>query len=518
MKNQILLLRPHDYKIINNSIGIIDWSNTIVSSFNIEAIQIALDSGAENIKLLESAEIATTNTSQCHINADREARLFDISSAALKSNHLKLDINFQGWEYLNYYFMKYTYYRYEALAQFLLKDLPDCDNLMMVWNNNPQDYYFDSKLLRSVVVNKLNSRFNKIIGFSSKISSVFREDAFNYSLSIPDGNFKKLTHLPTTFYSASKLKSQLVLDEAIDIQSPYFDIPYSSNRATLSGNVDSSVHSDYSRKYIELFKSLDENYNIYIDSNQEIRILKRAIFQLNSFLELTKAKSLSKLQELHLADHDCGLQGPLNSFAALKQISVTYWPHSTLTNLPVPSNNLSTTNIKSALKKESGYISLGHKQYNVSHIEKNNNKITLIRKNILFLHNELDDVAGAPLVILSQFRDYYEQLIKYLLKSDFNIKSRQKPSHKYKDLIPDIVESADGDMSLLIEWADICISIGVPTTAMINFWKKGCLCIHLHHHSLTELDEYTLPQGVKIINISYSDIINEIENFIKANE
>jgi hypothetical protein len=385
---------------------------------------------------------------------------------------------------------------------------------MLVWNNDPQDYYFDSKLLRSIVVNKLNTRFSKITGFTPKNSQVFRSNAFNNSLFIPDGKFDKLTHLPTTFYSANKIRSQLGSDNLIDIQSPYFDIKYSDIRGTLTEISENSIHNDFSQKYLELLRSLDQKFNIYVDSTQETRILNRALFQLNSFLNLTNSKSLSNLKELHLSDHDCGLQGPLNSFASLNEIDVNYWPHSTLTNIPLSSNNVATSSIKSALEKEGAYISLGTKKYKVNYIKKDNILKTSARKNIVFLHNELDDVAGTPLITLSHFRDYYEQLIEYLIKSNFIIKSRQKPSHKYKDLIPDLVESADGDMFSLIEWADICISIGVPTTAMLNFWKRGCLCIHLHHHGLTELDTYTLPEDVKIINISYSDVINEIESFI----
>jgi hypothetical protein len=69
-------------------------------------------------------------------------------------------------------------------------------------------------------------------------------------------------------------------------------------------------------------------------------------------------------------------------------------------------------------------------------------------------------------------------------------------------LSPKIIEEAEGPLIDFLNWPDFCISIGTPTTALINFWEKGLPCIHLTYYELTETAKGTLPDDVMVINLT----------------
>ncbi len=120
----------------------------------------------------------------------------------------------------------------------------------------------------------------------------------------------------------------------------------------------------------------------------------------------------------------------------------------------------------------------------------------------MIFHNEMDDIAGLPLVNPDKLSFDYASLIYYLQSLGLIVKSRQKPSHSYTYQIPKIIEEAEGPLIDFLNWPDFCISIGTPTTALINFWEKGLPCIHLTYYELTETAKGTLPDDVMVINLT----------------
>jgi hypothetical protein len=508
MNKIILLIRPNDLQVLNESISYQEIASIPIYSFNIEAAEIALKSNLKNVKVITSKSSFDVHPNIAHTIADRLAREFDYESAATKKIYFNLDNNYNGWEYLNFYYFKYTQVRYKLIINELINFLPEAEEVIIVWNDKPQDYYFDSKILRSIVVVELNKKYKNITGYKSRSDYLFKDSAFHNSFIMPDGQFDRIVNLPATFYDYSKNLNRIKNERVLDLQSPYFDMKYSQKRGVLGKLIefDDVKYSNYKKHYLKLINSaldvLDDNTRL-VQSN---RFYERSIFQLENFISLSALKCIDKIKAIDMTDIDLGLQGPIFSLAEKYSIEVNYWPHSKTTGSVLPVSEKIKVNkyysLHNTMEMESfGKIGFG----NFNHIEKIEKieKIKFINKknNVLIIHNEMDDVAGFPLVNIENFTTDYTNLIIYLKTLGCEIRSRQKPSHSYECQIPKIIEEMPGPLDSFIDWPNLCISIGTPTTAMINFWEKNIFCIHLTYYKLTEIDKSTLPENVKIIDL-----------------
>ena len=507
MNKIILLLRPHDLSILNENIGYEELKQIQIYSFNIEAAEIALKNGLTKVKVIADNKNLNFNTQKAHISADRMARAFDYESASLKKIYFNLDYNYNGWEYLNFYYFKYTQIKYELIINNLIDFLPEADEVIIVWTENEQDFYFDSKILRSIMIAKLYKKYKNISGYSSKNFQFFNDKAFDNSYRFPDAKFEILINLPATFYDYEKHRNRLDQKIYMDLQSPYFDVKYSDNRGKLVQAIDfdDGKYSYYKENYLKLLNfaigEVDDNAKI----QQGNRFYRRSIFQLENLIKIAELKYINDVKSIEMTDIDVGLQGPLFSIAERYGIAVNYWPHSKVTTSVLPVSEKIQVNKYFSMNESlelTIFGKIGYGKFNHINRIKRVNSLSSSPKKIMIFHNEMDDIAGLPLVNPDKLSFDYASLIYYLQSLDLIVKSRQKPSHFYNYQIPKIIEEAEGPLIDLLDWPDFCISIGTPTTALINFWEKGLPCIHLTYYELTETAKGTLPDDVMVINLT----------------
>ncbi len=513
----ILILRVIDVYVILRKINVELINEYKIFTVNVEAYDKLLLSGVKNVYLIPINYEVSTNVHEAHINADREARYWEFESASCKAN-ISGDKNiYYGWDYLNLYYIRYTWYRYIKLSKLLYEFLPSAEELVILWRKNAQDYYFDSVILRSIIIDKLKNKYTNIIGVNYFDENPYKEDAYKRKLIIPEGKYTKLVHLPTAFYDYKKHVDENKGQNVLDIESPYFDLKISNNRANLSLDIKEEFE-----KYIELNNKYQDIFFNYLHttevSNKIIelqvnRLIKRSIFQLENYQILLSSNQLKKIKSIELSDHEAGLQGPIVSFANAYKIPVNYWPHSSLTVIPTPlvANSITTKNFY--FRKTSSFVNLNtglnNQENQIKIKEKNLNERNYLKSNVLILHNEIDDVSGISLIDFNIFNKRYSELIELLISRNYDVRTRQKPSHSYVNLGLSPVQSLDGPLSEIIDWPNLCISIGATTTALVHFWSKGAQCIHLSFHTLIDQDLENLPDNVLRLNF-YDTELNSI--------
>jgi hypothetical protein len=506
MDKIILLVRPFDLHILNENIEFSELQNTPIYSFNAEAAQFAFQNGLSQVKLIENIQSLGENPMDSHFLADRAARAFDFESGKLKKIYFNLDYNYNGWEYLNFYYFAYTKIRCEIIYEGLVKLLPNANEIIIAYTENDQDYYFDSKLVREALTRALCKKYENITGFKSSRFDYFKKEAFDNCFLIPEGSFKKIVNLPATFYDLANHQNRLKGINYLDFQSPYFDIKYGNSRALLSNAIDfkDEKYSLYKYNYLKLIESAIGFAEIETIRRQSIRFYKRSIFQLENLIKISSIPNIEEFDSIDVTDIDVGLQGPIFSIAEKYSIELTYWPHSKVTSSVLPVSHQLVVKKYSPMNNSyclEQFGKIGYGDFKNIEIIVRDNSIIKNNNKILIIHNEIDDIAGIPLVRIDRFLIDYKRLIVLLKKLGLDVRSRQKPSHSYKSLIPNLVEELEGPINSILDWPDICISIGVPTTALINFWEKNTKCIHLTYYKLTEIDKGTLPDDVEVIDM-----------------
>lgn len=519
MNRIIVLIKSDDYKVFKSSINEEELKTIDVYTFSVEAMERAIDLGCSKINLMHSNSFIQDAPRIAHIESDRIARTFDNESAKLRNIYYNDDNHYHGWDYLNIYYLNHTIIRSNLLAQELVKNLPDSKELMIVWNENVQDYYFDSVITRSIIAKNLQKKFSKITGFKSSSNNPYRINAYDKKILIPDGTYDTLVHLPTAFYSAQEHFERLKNKNYLDVQSPYFDIKFSNNRATLTAeyNFTDEKYDSYKIAFVEIYKNFFLKHEIPKSFEQIVRQLQRSIFQMECYEELRNSQTLNSVSKIELTDHDAGLQGPIFSFSQYRNIELNYWPHSSVTIMPILSGNKGKITRNNVLNGTSSYPVIGFEGcVNNLLLDRKVNHKKNLRKVTIF-HNEIDDPSGLQLIDTKQFLIDYKKLIELLEARKIEIRSREKPSHSYKTYIPKIVPNQTGKIQEFIDWPDLCISIGTPTSAILDFWRRGTQCLHLTYYSLTEPDLETLPNDVMVIKLFEDNAFNKILEFIESN-
>jgi hypothetical protein len=432
-----------------------------------------------------------------------------------------------GWDYLNIYFLAYTLIRWSELAPKFSGYIPnDPNGILFPWIDNPQDFYFDSKLQRQILANSLITQNKNIKAFRVSPKTPFKPNAYFYEINCDTlTNESALCHFPTSFYDAAyhaKRIKEKYGEKIIDIQSPYFDVPILDKRIRIGpSRIDVSriISANFERKIKDINKKLFIEIGIGACNNFELQhqhLFKRFAFQYDSYKKLEK--KFSNLESLEICCHDTGLSGPLISLSEKFNIKTIVWPHSTFINNPLRSHdNLVLT---SCSRVPSPFLSLGlstHQSLSINKEFKSNSyeKIKHPRA-LMILMNELDDVAGIPLVDFFLYKSFLKELINHFLSKQYKIFLRQKPSHSYASLFSEFKNyESSGQLSDYLDRVGVCVSLGTPTTALSKFLLVGKDCLHVQFESMTDVEKYTIPEAPCIITRDISLFKKFLSNTFK---
>jgi hypothetical protein len=471
-------------------------------TMNIQAADLAWSLGAENVILLDSLAPEPTSFLEIHTKADRFARQFDQYNSSLRRDFLGFSADSLGWDYMNTYQSAAAILSWHRFAPLLVQNLPSAKSIVLLFFKNPIDFCLDSLPIRELLITHLNAKFPSVLVQSLDNGPGFSPDAARFDLRIPEGNFRALSHLPTTFYQshAERLIDEFG-DDLLDLQSPYFDTPIGSSRIMLHVRAENLVQEDpVINRFLQAAKAATDGLfeelgvlNPDTRNLQAMRHAQRSLSQINAYYALQNNASLKLLERVDLACHDGGLMGPVVSWANEMSIPVEVWPHSSVVNIPQPP--MWNSRIHGISRKPSRFLHLGLESLNWTDPVIRKSRVKRSSLNILFLFSELQDSGGVPICSLNTLREQLTNIARQLAQQGWTCQVRQKPNLFYpRALNFNSIPEAGGDLEQWIEWPDVCVSLMQPTTALLRFWSAGCDCYHIQEYFISEGEAHMLPE------------------------
>jgi hypothetical protein len=439
--------------------------------------------------------------------SDTIARRIDAELAGLRAQAGITSMKIYGWEYLNLRFSLYGYLRTKQVAKSILRAIPTQDEILFPFAQNPIDYAFPNWLQSLIIASSLFKKTSDLRGF--KYSNNFSApDAYDYTLSVPAGKFERLCHLPTTQYESASHRARLEEfgESTVDVQSPYWDTPVHSRRISINSEelVDKLGHTNYQQHYKILFESLIREYVEPVHLSHFVeRFKNRSLFQIAAYQRLERSPSLEKLKVLEVSEHDAGLQGPLLAIAEERGIEVLVYPHSGFVHIPihVTKNAVATRTLKK-LSSKASLSGIRYREENwMGWIPQSKRKIY----NALILLTDSDDQAHYPLISVFDLRFLVAEIVNLLRQKNIAIKIRHKPDMPHSFCLDMDLEEAGGQLAPWLNWCDLCIGVGPPTTALSKFYYAQARCVQLSPFQFTENDFDHIPPDVDVIESTEID-------------
>lgn len=501
MRQVVLLLRRIDVQLYRHNFGE-QFPSLFFVTQNPEAYELALQFGARNVRLIEPPRMHPNHLNAIHIRADRLARQWDRRFSEMREAYMGYEFESLGWEYLFIYFSSIALDRANWYAEPLVDSLPDAESVVFFNFKNPMDFYMDSAPLRRPISDELRKKYSSVIELSLESEPFYSPKASSFKLQIPEGKFRILSHLPTTFYERAKHAARLKNEfgaAAVDLQSPHWDCPVLESRICLGESSQGHRRPSQFARYMtwcgESFRQIFSQIGVQNEDDLTAQVSRQVAWsesQLMAFETLRSADHLSSVERVDVACHDGGLLGPLLTWAVNSGKFVEVWPHSTVVNSPIPP--IGDGIVHSLSRKPCPFITLGSTPI-VNFQSVSRLKPSRVGRNVLFLFTEFRDNLEIPICSIREMRDALNGLIFRLREAGYNCMVRQKPSKFYPTLLSfDIAASADGPLDSWVDWTDICISVGQATSASNAFWMNGAICFHVQEHVIQECDLYTIPE------------------------
>lgn len=494
----LLLLREEDVELANKLIPHNEQHKYRAYYFSLKIEQALSDSNFERLGML-SDTVARHWRDDSQLS-DQIARTYDSEIAILRESAFDVPHGL-GWHYLNFGFITNCLLRIKRASDQLRRVVPLRGDILVPWCMSPPDYYFDSELLRSISVDALRGADNRLIKLKFDHSRSNNPAAYHNIPTFPTTAVKHIVHLPTASYDyrshASRLESKAA--NSVDIQSPYFDVPILRERACLTERARNIITREYAAAIARLTERVLEGIVDKLSLPALInRTLERENFQINTLLALRSAASLNGANTLDITDHDAALQGPLMTFAAERNLEVNVWPHSTVCVQPFPSSSQTTKN--HCVTDENRYTRLGTTNANIQKLSfPQARRIFPRNRNILLLHNELEDISGITKIDIPGFLVRYRDFKRKLHDSGLVYRIRHKPKHSYVDALGDNGEPlAQGHLSDWFTWAGVCISFGELSTALIKLAQADCYCVHVSFGAISAVEMSSMPPNTQL--------------------
>ena len=480
---------------------------------NIGAMERAIELKLKKVSFLD-LRISSVKYSQIQIEADRIARFIDFELSNIRRKYFQIEETI-GWDYQYLYWIILKVLRHSENNIQLMDQLTNIDKIYFVRNDAPQDYYFVSHILADLYAYffKKNSRNYGVINIDQQ--GLTKDIGVSYQLYFPENiaEYRSIVHLPTVFYNKEQvieeLKSQYG-DLYIDIESPYFDVPYSYQRIKLQKG-SSTFNQKFSSEMREFLSRAYSRFNYGDILNGTIhRQITRAHSQVNLYKKLSD--SPISVEKIYLSDHDTGLQGPLLSYANHTEIPVVMYPHSSYAVMP-------TAVIKNGYKVGlvsdlDSYPDLGgdSSSFKFENLVFSGKKST---GKVVILLNELDDTTQLPPESSVAIIRAALTICKIIHGQGKEVGLRVKPRHSYKNVIAGIFRQEfkdasfdklmflDGDIDALAQGTACCIGLGMPSTALKYFMKSGARLIQVSDMCFFGMDYHTVPKGTPIYGVDY---------------
>lgn len=511
LRLNLLVVRPDDVPIFldvyGNAARSARWFTCSLESYG-----LLLRRGLREIVLLTISNGEFDDAPITEFESDSAARNIDQLFSDVREEAGLLSTPSLGWDYLNLYFVISSFKKSKKIGSILASKLPKGLDYRMVLPNVPADYHLDSFCYKSVILSCL-SKFN-ISCFQASGKMLTRRDAVykaNFSFGSVDGFAQTLISVPTLYHPRREDHDLLsaLSPGAIEFESPFFDVPYTSRRLALGFSEVSLAtrllpYTDLIKRRV--FVSL-RRYCSGITGRTLSRILERALFQMRFFQMLTYSSKLKEIKSLLITNHDGGLQGPLLTWANQRKLGVVVLPHSSIDNIPLPRmdtryqfNGLSIPD-NLPLGSQSSSFDVGLKareEYSKSIRDEFCRYIRSIKNqgiHLLVVHNALDDYAGCPAVSFDDYKSSVSHLSK--VAEIYGIRHRFKPRKASNEIFSKLGDFKNKDAA--ISWANLMIGYGQPSSILFDCVFKNCFPVHITDRPLTRKEFQLLPRGTFIV-------------------
>jgi hypothetical protein len=519
-----LLVQKYDVDYIKASFpGAFERLNFL--AVNVISAEYAFKLGATRVSLLNDFLIDPYTLYSISVDADRAARVFDNHCANLRKNIFGLHADSLGWEYFFWNRIAWPLLIWKRAAPSLAQALMDGRYYCVVNFQNNIDFYFDSRYQRQFLIDECGLRGVNIASLSFGTAPNFKEDAYDSELDVPDLHSEVLCHMPTVFRDLEAHKTRLLGKgdkDVIDLQSPYFDQIVTDRRIKLlpvSKCTGESSEFDTYRKGIELAV---REFLIFLGINdgprqnsQVERMQRRAVFQMKAFRKLAQAENLRRIRKVEVCCHDGGLLGPVLTWANQIKAEVEVWPHSGVVNIPLPPIDRGSVHSSARINKD--FLNLGIPSHRWVDQWSHASNWTVRRKHIIILFSELE-IFGVPFCSAKDVKRTIADFVFRLREIGWSCVFRQRPTMLYPTVLRfENAPEASGPLLEWVKWADVCVSIVQPTSALLEFWRAGVRCFHAQESRLCEDEKFILPEQ-QITCYDQSPLSESMEKIFKALE
>ena len=501
-------LRPSDIQIFANYLGD-SFQHTNFFTPSLESYGALRSLGHSRTTFLEGLEGANQNTMSLESQAAEVSKVLDRTFSDIRVSLKIADRDTYGWDYLNFFFIISGYVKSSLLGRHLSRTLPKNFNYLILMPQNGADFHNDCSCFRSEVIKELN-------GFSIKewpmntVESQRNTGIYDCSYRFDEvpKYVDSISSVPTCFgMRMAGCENPLMDDNNIDLQSPYFDVPYSRRRILLSK--ESCCKLDllcYGNLIEKAVREITSNSFINFSQNTLARLRERAIFQANLYNSLKSSLNLRCISKLLVSNHDGGIQGPLLSWGLSRGLEVSMIPHSHVDNIPRRYHGIVFKSVLPRAKALTHYFDYSpgaaaierflRKDLDLRSTLRPLNKTRTIK--ILLVHNSLDDYVYSPSV---RFSDYSNALnILENIDRVFHVAHRWKPTSRAHYLFrgsglvfESLLES--------LKWADIVVGVGQPTSVLFDGVQLQKPTVLLSNHDLGPVSLSLVPEETTVISL-----------------
>jgi hypothetical protein len=435
--------------------------------------------------------------SQISIIADNLAREQDIQTA----NTLTSLLGWQpatNWEYWDKFYFAASNLSLSRSMQNLTHDFAGCD-LMLPFSRGPQDYYYKGRIGSEIIESNLIRCGAKVHRLETDHLPPIIPSRWMGSFIIPNHNSVpdniELIHLPTCWHDRAELKKIYSSDQIYDIESPYHNVTI---------NEKNKIHIDPNRAInipdIHL-KQLEIQYHGLLGlfdvseaalQQQASHWIERHKFQLRALIFFAELRITKNASLKALADHDGGLSGPIAYAFRSQQSTVNIHHHSKFVIGPIP--DYFPTRLFKYMQPQQELKDIGNRcAARIPNIIRKNRKIDRPAR-VALLFTDFDFPGGAPMESISNLKRYLKQMIELFHKEGMDIIIRPRPGASLEAMLELDCPVWDGDLETLAENSDAVIGLGQASSAIIDFWVAGCICIQVHTSDLNMLNQYSIPK------------------------
>jgi hypothetical protein len=512
----VLLLRRGDALIASKIPSLTTHPTTIVS-LSMEEASCARDLGFKNVKLIGLPADHSYRNPNSYWDTLLRARELDACFSALRLEKFPEIGCTTGWEYLNFFYVvnaiKGADFVAQALSEFSQHNIP----LHYFTFGGRFDYYFDNNWWRDLALSRVGPSCKVAINLDSLSNSRYPDLSSLRPMLPSEETVKRIVHCPTVFYARERSRIASIVGEQInewyDMQSPFWDVQILEKRIPLAdtkraNHADTKV-SDYLTEYREI---LEKYFSEYLEPGQDNpidRFIERAEFQIESFFILDHHQATQQLESVITPDLECGIVGPLWTLAKKRGAEIYVVPHSGVRVNAIPSFLDGDAREISGNPATDQALFLGPqrllpRQMSVNSgarlpVEALSVSIAPLGKDFsrcAFIFNAFDDSCDVRYCDPESLVKLANTVLGVLAKFDIDVVVRPKPHLIAQRYLPISGEIHAGSLDELINRCDLAISIGEPTTALLDFHAQSITCFHVHTHRNTYDTDIMLPPDI----------------------